>query len=446
MNTTPQASKIEKIPVRRPDGSFVMVEVGDGIDSKPEVEATPSAPPVITEVADTPIAEPVVNKPISLKPSTAEPPVKTSPPVVSSDQDSPINWEASVDKVINVLDVNLFDDSAKVRLRSVIMSRLRDVRDFLATKEVLTKSRTEGGLGLVEADAVKVLNNIDIEYNTIHAKQGNTSSEKGINLGVVEDPFDQQAKIDALVASEIPYSESNEYMDAIAQAINKTKTPDKSVKPVTKPKTIDSTITTQTPAKPLVEPKPVVLKSKPVGPVAGIKLKIDAEDKVSATPKPPPITPKEIKPEPKPFVLDKELKKAGADIKQNIIKPTAVSKPKPTMNDVVAEKRLMGPIDELRTMRLVDFRRLGNSTSERLQKVKNHIEELEDESFAKKVEAIAAWRSNPIYRMYVSIGSQGLMGTQTIADVIKEKQQKGEEILTQEEFEKLTDFNKKLKY
>jgi len=423
--------KIENIPVRQPDGSFIMVEVG-GEETHSNVISPSGGFPTGRQLSQEP------TQLVSLKLNKPKPVSVPKPPMQNNN--TGIDWQSAVNKVWQSLDLELFDEVAESRLKSVIMSRLRDVRDVLATKETLTKDRSAGGLGLSEMDANNVIAAIDSEYKIIHSHPNNQPATS-INLKshIVDDPFDLKAEINALVESELPIVDSNEYMNMIASFLDKDHH-----------STLMKTESTAVLPKKVVYQLPkndvIVKTSKLVGqPFQSLTLKTKPQSE------PPAIKlTKDIKSDIKPkFVLDESLipkDKTGTGIKQNIIKPTEFIKPKPTMNDVVAEKRLMGPMDELRSMRLVDFRRLGTSTSERLQKVKNHIEELEEESFAKKVEAIQAWRSNPIYRMYVQIGSQSLMGTQTVADVIKEKQEKGEEVLTQDEFEQLTDFNKKLKY
>jgi len=421
--------KIEKIPVRLPDGSFSMVKVGASIGST--IATDKKEEKKVQDIVAEPMKKPIIPSITKIKNEVKkidEGLSKSLPKSIHADGE--INWQASVDKVIKLIKIKLFDEEAKNRLKSIIMSRLADVRDFLATKEVLTKPKSAGGLGLGEIDMAQVINVIDTEYKLIHTYHKNIVVGDIVKSDVIEDPFDSKAEINALVASELPYTDTNKYMDTIAAVLNKDKGSTAVLEQAVKPKDIkhdfkkitdEPVFMADTPVVPFTPDKPITISSIP----NSNKNNNVKNNIFKAT---------------EPLISD------TASIKQNIIKPTSFTKPNLSMKDIVADKRLVGPIDELKSMRLVDFRRLGNSTTERLQKIKSHIEELEDESFRKKVQAVQAWRSNPIYKMYVSIGSQGLMGTQTVADVIKEKQEKGEEILTQEEFEQLTDFNKKLKY
>ncbi|MGB0757669.1 MAG: hypothetical protein ACPGO5_04405 [Patescibacteria group bacterium] len=316
-------------------------------------------------------------------------------PDEAKQQPESIDWQASVQKVIESLELGLFDESHEARLRNVILSRLRDVRSVVQTTEALKKDRSEGGLGLADADVQKALAVINAEYESIHSKEVVGVSEPAYKK--VEDPFRPKAELDALAEAELPFVAANPYLDTIAQhyttkdlPLEQKQTPAEEIKP---------------------EVSPIALKPEEPQKQEGPKTKQF-------------VTPTE----------ENSLVKGGKAVV------------KPTMQDVVAKKRLMGPIDELKGMRLIDFRRLGTNTEERLQRVQDMIHDLEDESFGKKVEAIKAWRMNPLYQQYLGLGSESLTSNKSINDVITGKEQVGEETLSIEEFEMLTDFNKGLRY
>lgn len=71
---------------------------------------------------------------------------------------------------------------------------------------------------------------------------------------------------------------------------------------------------------------------------------------------------------------------------------------------------------------------------------------MEDESFQKKVEGIKAWRQSPLYRKYLAVGNESLEKNVSVEQIINNKLEKSSDELTLEEFNKISDFNKKLRY
>lgn len=55
----------------------------------------------------------------------------------------------------------IIDQGAKDRLRRIVESRLRDIRDLIETKDALIKPRVSGGTGLNEEQTKRVLKNIE---------------------------------------------------------------------------------------------------------------------------------------------------------------------------------------------------------------------------------------------------------------------------------------------
>lgn len=128
---------------------------------------------------------------------------------------------------------------------------------------------------------------------------------------------------------------------------------------------------------------------------------------------------------------------------------------KPQVNDVVnknnlvAEKTakiLTGPVQEIESMSLNNFRRYGSTALERAQKVFQKINILEKDSVSKKAQGIAAWRKSPVYKIYLDLGSASLVKGQEVSQVIAEKKIAGEEVLTIEEFQAISDINKLLRF
>ncbi|MCK4554441.1 hypothetical protein KAU19_05810, partial [Candidatus Parcubacteria bacterium] len=58
--------------------------------------------------------------------------------------------------------------------------------------------------------------------------------------------------------------------------------------------------------------------------------------------------------------------------------------------------KVMGPIDELKYMDLISFRRLDQNLVKIVEKIKEKINLLEEEDYAKRLKGIKAWRTSPV--------------------------------------------------
>ncbi|MFA6304249.1 MAG: hypothetical protein WCV73_03985 [Patescibacteria group bacterium] len=116
------------------------------------------------------------------------------------------------------------------------------------------------------------------------------------------------------------------------------------------------------------------------------------------------------------------------------------------INDIKKDYKLVGPVEELSILTLETFRRLGATTQERVQKIMSKIDLLSKDSLAKKSLGISAWRTSSLYKMYVSLGHASMEHNLDLAGVIKEYSAQGQEILTMEEFNAITDLNKQLRF
>lgn len=148
----------------------------------------------------------------------------------------------------------------------------------------------------------------------------------------------------------------------------------------------------------------------------------------------------EKKPEPTPTVDRRPL------IRRRFEAENLSQSQKVKVEDVKYVPRVMGPLDELRYMDLINFRRLDKAPSAAAEKIKNKISLLEEEGYAKKLEGIKAWRSSPINKLYLAIGHLSISGNKPIDVIIEERKAKGEDYLADEEFKVIMDLNKGLRF
>jgi len=114
--------------------------------------------------------------------------------------------------------------------------------------------------------------------------------------------------------------------------------------------------------------------------------------------------------------------------------------------DVKFGPELMGPIQELRTMDLVNLRRLGTNKEEIVSELSERISLLEEESMQQKVQGVRAWQTSPVYQKYLDLGYQSISENKPVENIISEKAAKGEKVMSFEEFQAIMEANGKLQF
>jgi hypothetical protein len=135
-------------------------------------------------------------------------------------------------------------------------------------------------------------------------------------------------------------------------------------------------------------------------------------------------------------------------IQPQIIRPTDVIHPGPQsrVGDVQIKNKLVGPIEELTYMTVEDFRRIGKNMEEIVSSLLEKVQLLSDESLARKIQGIKAWKQSPVFMLYLGMSMQGILQGKTIEQIIIDKQRNHEECLTLSEFEGISHLNSQLVY
>lgn len=151
-------------------------------------------------------------------------------------------------------------------------------------------------------------------------------------------------------------------------------------------------------------------------------------------------TPAPIKPQTVP-VVEKRI-----PIIPKIQRPMPEFDTRPKIVDIKTPTRLMGPVEEIRSLNLVDFRRMGGNPRQAIEKIKEKVDLMEEESYTKKSEAIQAWKKSEIYQIYLDIGNEGMNKGKSVQEIITSRKMDGRSYLTEEEFEAIGDLNKQLRF
>jgi hypothetical protein len=116
------------------------------------------------------------------------------------------------------------------------------------------------------------------------------------------------------------------------------------------------------------------------------------------------------------------------------------------MTDVKFMPKLVGPIDELGEMDLVNYRRLNDDPKVSAATIREKISFLEEDGYAQKLAGVKAWRQSPLNRLYIEIGNESISKKTGIDDVIMARKTAEKEYLMPEEFYSIMDLNKSLRF
>lgn len=167
-----------------------------------------------------------------------------------------------------------------------------------------------------------------------------------------------------------------------------------------------------------------------------------AEAVTEPTPVPTPVA-EVVAPQPAP----EPMVRAAGDLPK-------VSRPMTDVSAIVEQlpkvkrpgNRALGKVDELATMSLEDFRALDPDPRMRVAKILQRIINLGKESLLRRAQGIDGWRRNEVYQLYLAIGHQSLEQNMDINQAISTLQAGGQQTLSLDEFEAITDLNKHLRF
>jgi hypothetical protein len=162
----------------------------------------------------------------------------------------------------------------------------------------------------------------------------------------------------------------------------------------------------------------------------------------SSTPARPIKTPFDLPEEekPKPLQIFKQVSP------QQIRRPVPQRDNRPRLDDVKYVPKLVGPVEELREMTLVDWRRLNANPALAAEKVKEKIGLLERESFTKKLDGIKAWQESEVNKIYLEIGRESLQKGLSVDKIIASRSAAGQPAITFEEYRAIMELNRYLRY
>lgn len=315
--------------------------------------------------------------------------------------------KASVEELFKAAGVGAgSSETLQARFKKIIENRLRDIRDQLETLEILVQPKELGGMSLSQDDARRIVALIEAKLKSVHEMHQEQVKEKK-SQWVSEKAHeaverDERQKAEAQVARE----------EAFKHATERTKKPvstsgSKPVPPGNLP----------VPAGNAAAPVPPTLPKPTSRPPMTAAPKPTGQGSVIATP------PNQVPKTP-----------VRTSVPQAMPAPTPVKPPaKPVMSDVKGPRpAATGPVEELRTTTIEDFRRLSKDPSAAAGKIKDKVDLLAEDSYAKKMQGIAAWNESGVYRLYMEMMGEALEG-KPMDEVISSRQAEKKPVLSKEE-------------
>lgn len=322
--------------------------------------------------------------------------------------------DARIDKDVNEvrrkLGINFSSEELSNRFGQILKTYLKGIRNKIDTKQTFIKKVENGGLGmepiftdniLLLADSIETENkNKPVEKSKVintELSSKDKNNDFSFSLGGARDidyDFSKMPKIEKKKDSEI------EVITETAGSI----APKKSEEVEKTPDVLEFNL----------EPKREVEK-------------IISSNKIKITPK-----------------LDAHPESKMADIVS--LKKDQAKDGRKKIADVKHVPKLVGPIDELGEISLLNFRRLSADPREAVLKIKEKLKFLEEDSYAQRLAGIKAWRMSPVNKIYLQIGTKSIGEKKTVSQVIEEMMNSGKDYLTENEFKAVMDLNRSIRF
>jgi hypothetical protein len=387
-----------------------------------------------------------------------------------------------LDQDINLLikeaGLSLASDNLVSRFRNIIGTYFKGVRGKIDTRNSLSKDVKIGGLNLSPQEIDRVFKVCDNYLAAGHhavtittPAQPLVATVKPAVAPVAEYNFKQalasgqvKAPESVKITAPAPQLDLPPVTAAPAVANQPAATvkipPAKVAAPAKKPQTTKLVMSSLSPLKPELKPtvalQPVpIAKSVPIRPVSKPSFWskfIPASKPKSAKlsqplPSAPAVAPAKTAAPVKPRPVPVQSKNPAFQPSISLSRPApAPSAARPQMHDIKAVPKVMGPLEELQFLDVVNFRRLGATPAETTAKIFNKIKLLERDGYDKMVAGVQAWRQSPVNRLYLRLGQEAVVKGLSFREAIAARQQENKEYLSLEEVQAILSLNSKLTF
>ncbi|KKR99297.1 MAG: hypothetical protein UU49_C0008G0017 [Candidatus Magasanikbacteria bacterium GW2011_GWC2_41_17] len=301
------------------------------------------------------------------------------------------------------------------RFKMIVVSRLKEVRGWVETRQKLMSPVAQGGMGFAYDDAEKFVKLVD------EKKDGLLKNSLIVAPSVVA--FSKLAPPPPIPVTTLVLNKVLPPKENFSKGSPLRHQPP----PVGGYGGGDTRNDKNEIASSLAAPRNDIKKtSSDIQKISPQPLKIIQQEKSAPKIELAPLSPVQIKPVPK-----------------IVIPQTPAGRSK--MEDVAYKPRLVGPVEELREMSLVDFRRLSPQAKVTADKIYAKIELLAEESYEKKILGIKAWQESEVNKMYLGLLNESVDAAKPMQKMIEERQGANKPTLTYEEFKVVMELNRRLR-
>ena len=326
--------------------------------------------------------------------------------------------EAELKQIINRTQINFGSANLADRFKQILKTYLRGIRNRLETELTLTKPFLSGGLSFDENSARKVMVMADkivhpVKFDEAGAKPAGEPIKLSEKISIPKLEKTREEKL--TISRDAPYDFSKLAKEKEIFAL-----------PESRPKSDRPRV--EDAGHELAPLTPTVAVAKP-GAAFPVQKKEPLLTKIDNQAAAPADQASQM-----PLI---RRRFEAENLSQN---------QKVRVEDVKYVPRVMSPLDEIKYLDLINFRRLDKDPQKAADKIRSKINLLEEESYGKKLAGIRFWRSSPINKLYLEIGHLSISGNKPVDVIIEERKIAMRDYLTAAEFKAIMDLNKSLRF
>jgi hypothetical protein len=343
--------------------------------------------------------------------------------------------DEAVEKTYAALPVKPESEYSGSRLKHIISSRLRDVRNSIELVQLLARDTKVGGLGLEQTAAAQMAEAIEASYHQFHDKiLAEEKTKIETQLGLQKEKIEDRKR-----------KEAEEHARWYQEKILSRKQDEEAQKKLTAE--MRRTWVGASDAAHPMDLKEQRKETERFGPMVGAVSAGAAPLSAVTEPKTQNLEPSTQNLTPKPPSAPTSAQAARPEVKistQTILEPHG---PKPRMDDVkYGGPQLTGLVEELKRFNLAEFRRLAKDPEAAAIKILQKLETLAQESFEKKMAGTKAFLNSPLQQTYLSLVTESFRAGKSVMEIAESKRKSGEDTLAPAEISAVISLNSKLHF
>ena len=365
----------------------------------------------------------------------------------SQNQDLPKQNEDKINTKIDLIrkqiGINFSSDDLNNRFTQVIRTYLKGVRNKIDTRQTLKKSVDTGGLGMDDIFSDNVLsvtdkiNSADTISANLIAKNDFKTDQQGEEIDKSTKPTEKNLERDNKLSVDSLKDSGIRDIDYDFSKLSKSNIAQSGISSADLPKPVENEKPTLSPENIKLSDVAKKINEVKISPMSGSKSGSDTEhNNISKNNELSDAEEKREVPS-----MEKKPTVNMVNVRRSII-----ADGKKRMDDVKYVPKLMGPIEELGDMSLINFRRLNQNPAIAVNKIKEKLGFLEEEGFDKKLAGIKAWRQSPVNSLYLTIAQESINNKTSIDEIISQRTNTEKDSLTNDEIEAIMELNKSLRF